>query len=368
MSEDQLKSTSAIQEMADQIDFGWLLVRLSLKDNLFQIQQGNQVQAFNAIINKDQLPPQSTVGYCQTIDSSPTNMATVYTLLKRSITMGDQLSQQDIIITFDLAIYAKAVEIIWKNSEEWSRIVPRLGAFHISCCFLAIIGKRFRDAGLTDLLIESEVIDSGSISGVTEGRQYNRGVRAHKIVMEALWRLRWKSFGIWLAEQDQNFDQDVLVGIISNIRNDLSNVAFTALLESDQFLKAYTSYKQFISCSKYPMFLFWSSYIEIVCLLLKFIRATREGNWNLHLSRIRDMLPWVTSYNRISYSRYLPIYWCQMNTLSETHPQAQHYLHSGEFAVQRSQDVPFSQVAVDHTIEQTLNKDTKTKGVSLASV
>ena len=85
-SENQLKSTSAIQEMANQIDFGWLLVRLSLKDNLFQIQQGNQVvsswKAFNTIINKDQLPPQSTVEYCQTIDSSPTNMATVYTLLK----------------------------------------------------------------------------------------------------------------------------------------------------------------------------------------------------------------------------------------------------------------------------------------------
>ena len=67
--------------------------------------------------------------------------------------MGDQLSQQDIIIIFDLAIYAKPVEIIWKNSEELSRIVPRLGAFHISCCFLAVIGKPFGDAGLTDLLI-----------------------------------------------------------------------------------------------------------------------------------------------------------------------------------------------------------------------
>ena len=39
LSEDQLKSTSIIQEMANQIDFGWLLARLSLKDNLFQIQQ-----------------------------------------------------------------------------------------------------------------------------------------------------------------------------------------------------------------------------------------------------------------------------------------------------------------------------------------
>ena len=192
--------------------------------------------------------------------------------------MGDQLSQQDIIITFDLAIYAKAVEIIWKNSEELSRIVPRLGAFHISCCFFAVIGKRFGDAGLADLLIESEVIGIGSISAVIEGRQYNRGVRAHKIVMEVLWRLRWKYFGIWFTEQDQNFDQDVLVGIISNIWNDLSNVTFTALLESDQFLKVkvYTSYKQFISCSKYPMFLFWSSYIEIVCLLLSLFKLPEK--------------------------------------------------------------------------------------------
>ena len=123
----------------------------------------------------------------------------------------------------------------------------------------------------------------------------------------------------------------------------LSNVAFTALLENDQFVKVYTSYKQSISCSKYPMFLFWSSYIEIVCLLLKFIRATREGNWSLHLSCIHDVLLWVTAYDSINYSRYLPIYWCQINTLSETHPQAQHYLHAGEFAVQRTQHVSFSQ-------------------------
>ena len=124
LSEDQLKSTSRIQEMANQTDFGWLLVKISLKDNLFQIQQENQVvpswKTFNAIISKDQLSLQSTIRYCQTIDSSITNMATVYTLLKQSVTMGDQLSQQDIMITFDLAIYAKAVDVIWKNSEELS--------------------------------------------------------------------------------------------------------------------------------------------------------------------------------------------------------------------------------------------------------
>ena len=52
--------------------------------------------------------------------------------------------------------------------------MPILGAFHIFCCFLAVMGKRFGDAGLTDLLIESEVIGSGSISAVIEGRQYSK--------------------------------------------------------------------------------------------------------------------------------------------------------------------------------------------------
>ena len=30
----------------------------------------------------------------------------------------------------------------------------RLGAFHLACLFLGIIGKRFRDTGLEDILIQ----------------------------------------------------------------------------------------------------------------------------------------------------------------------------------------------------------------------
>ena len=60
--------------------------------------------------------------------------------------------------------------------------------------FLAVIGKRFRDAGLLDILVESGVAGPASASSALDGRQYNRGVRYHKIVAEALERLRWKAF------------------------------------------------------------------------------------------------------------------------------------------------------------------------------
>ena len=61
--------------------------------------------------------------------------------------------------------------------------------FHTICTFLAVIGKRFQDAGLRDVCFESGVIADGSATGVLEGRSYNRAIWLHKIMFEALNRL-----------------------------------------------------------------------------------------------------------------------------------------------------------------------------------
>ena len=71
---------------------------------------------------------------------------------------------------------------------------------------------------------------------------------------------------------------------------------------------------------KSPTFAFWSSYIEMVELLLLFIRATRTTDWSLHLSAIRSMLPWYFGYDRVNYSRYLSLYWLEMSSIHVTHP------------------------------------------------
>ena len=97
----------------------------------------------------------------------------VYTLLRRSLQMADQLIQHDVIVVLDQAIYAKALEVIWQNQEQFRRLVVRLGSFHTICAFLAAIGKRFGDAGLADILVESGIVGSGSVAGVLEGRHYN---------------------------------------------------------------------------------------------------------------------------------------------------------------------------------------------------
>ena len=55
--------------------------------------------------------------------------------------------------------------------------------FHTICTFLSVIGKRFQDAGLRDVITESGVISEGSVFGV---RTYNRAIRFQKLMYEAL--------------------------------------------------------------------------------------------------------------------------------------------------------------------------------------
>jgi len=38
------------------------------------------------------------------------------------------------------------------------------------------------------------------------GKSYNRGIHAHKLSMEALFRLLWQAFLEWLSKQDNGLD------------------------------------------------------------------------------------------------------------------------------------------------------------------
>ena len=71
----------------------------------------------------------------------------------------------------------------------------------------------------------------------------------------------------------------------------------------------FTSWKTAYECliqkrsEESPTFAFWSIYIEMVQLLLLFIRATRTSDWSLHLSTLRSMIQWFFVADRIADSR-----------------------------------------------------------------
>ena len=52
---------------------------------------------------------------------------------------------------------------------------------------------------------------------------------------------------------------------------------------------------------------FWMTYVDIIQdILLGLLRASHEGDWDLHLHAIRLMIPWCFAYDRLNYARYLP--------------------------------------------------------------
>ena len=57
-----------------------------------------------------------------------------------------------------------------------------------------MIGKKFEESGIKDLLVESGLYGTTSTIVLLKGKSYNRGVRAHKLITEALLRLQWKAF------------------------------------------------------------------------------------------------------------------------------------------------------------------------------
>ena len=149
---------------------------------------------FNTLLQSSRIPLPSTIAYLPVIDASPTEMSTVNTILRKSIKIADQLDLKTIVLVFDQAIYYKAQQIRWKDINLQSRLVVRLGQFHTAKTFLAVLGKRFKDAGLSDILVESGTVAVGSIASVMDGNHYNRDMQSHKLMYEALQRLCLSEF------------------------------------------------------------------------------------------------------------------------------------------------------------------------------
>lgn len=372
VQEEQNVLNTGLHANIDKQDLAWFLLRLGqhcLPSN--GENQGEQSTpgwtAFNAQMSTVTVL-RTTIGYCPMITGSPTEFSTVYTLLKGVQAMTESLGQRSTVITFDLAIYTKAKEIQWRFPEEFERLVVRMGGFHIALNFLSVIGKKFQDSGLEDVLTESGIYGSNTTLSLLKGKTDNRGVRAHKLVMEALLRLQWQAFCKWVSKEREaeRLEAVDVVQVETNLNKlkvttakEERKEAFDVLCDSlENLSKLFCRFKRESSSQ---LFQFWESCISMVQVLLRFIRAERQGNWKLHLESTADMVPHFFCMDRPNYSRWLPVYLADMRLLEESAADVHYEFMQGNHAVSRSSQ-PFSQVWTDMALEQSVNLDSKTKG------
>ena len=206
--EDFICSSENINVLTAKIlDLAWLFARVyPMKQFEVSLQRDDKQtipgwHAFNAIVSSPYMPDITTVGYCPLIPASPTEYSTVYTVMKTVQNLMKALNQAYSVITFDEAIYCKAKEIQWQRTDEFSDTILRLGGFHTVLNFMAVIGKRYEDSGLEDLLIESGLYGSNTVKRIVEGKVYSKGIRAMKQVTEALSRVRLSTLAEYLGPQ-----------------------------------------------------------------------------------------------------------------------------------------------------------------------
>ena len=308
---------------------------------------------------------ESTIGYLDTLDSPAADLKTAYEVLSRGCEIRDRLQLKAVACVFDQAFYAKAMEVYWKHKTLFDGVVVMMGGFHLLMMLLGVIGSRFGDAGIRELAVQSDVVAEGSIDKVISGKHYNRAVRLHKIVYEALMRVLMQEFESSLTDESSACMLNEEKHQMEQLKLDLEPEEFERVLHSNEFHKwegQFNAYVLDIKEKGTDLARFWLSYLELCELMLNLIYATRTGSWELYLSCVEEVIPWTFAYDRQNYARYLVPFLNDMRGLSVTMSEVYRAFKDGQFSVQMSKDNPFGRNEADKTIENTINRDCKTGG------
>ena len=199
-----------------------------------------------------------------------------------------------------------------------------------------------------------------------QGKQLSRAVRALKLTKEVMDRLFFKALEGWLKAQDQELFTDEIRTLSENIQNAVGsgNAELTRkflanmschLSRLEGNIEEFREQGRALSAT----FIYWDNFRRAVVILLRFLRAERDEDFELHLNAVCEAIPWLRAAGRTDYSKYAPIYVTEMRMLMSKNPDAYEHLANGGFVVRRSTDRKFNCVATDQALKQTINTECK---------
>lgn len=111
---------------------------------------------------------------------------------------------------------------------------------------------------------------------------YNRPIRVHKILYKALQHMQIQQF---LQQSDESLS-DIYRDQLNDLLSFYTHAGGSSLTERT-FTQGFVDYvSSQPECN--PTFSYWDSYLDLMQILLSFIRATRESNWEGHLNALRQ--------------------------------------------------------------------------------
>ena len=161
--------------------------------------------------------------------------------------------------------------------------VIRLGGFHTLMSFLECLGNLMADSGLTEAL--QLIYAENTVPHLLTGKAYNRALRGHQIVDLAL-------HTILLKDIIQTIDTDPSL-VESMLRDECKGQLDASSLKSNIVLcdveKALHEKKKSLKENRTAYL--WLQYMNVVQIVLIFLRSERLGKWDARLVCLDEMLP-----------------------------------------------------------------------------
>ena len=287
---------------------------------------------------------------------SPTDWSNLYTALKIAQGINVKVTgSKKTIISLDLQLYSKAMQLREK-AEIREDFIFRLGELHVVFAMLKCIGKYIEDSGLDRLFTEAGIYGENTLSQILSGKHYKRAMEAHTTMYLALFRAFFQKFyKTNLALADLN--------VISQIQSEIDT--FQGILEQGPGEECKNQHNDILHIlDKGGIFdhlqafengldnqaQFLRNYMKMFESLLRFIRASRQSLWQLHLSSLNEFVQYFFAHDQLNYARLSPLYLATMQELQNSDADSWSYLQEN-FSICKS-GIPFTAIGSDHAMEQ----------------
>ena len=262
----------------------------------------------------------------------------------RVIEVAKSFNQKHVVLTVDQALFPLLMELKWVVPGYKDTLTLRLGGLHTSMIFLKVLGQYIQDSGLPTISIESGILSPRTLERVLAGKDYNKSLRVHKVTLQAMWQLLLPQLLVYVEGKDNELKQGLERCVRSN--TDDNFLELLDLLSSPRYRELMSSFTA-VKKERNPNFEYWWQYMDMVRILLLFIRAQREGIWNQHLNAFHKMLPFSHRYDPTNYARWGAVCLAQMKQLPA---EVQTEFNKGNWVVNGSSR-RFNQVDPDQSQE-----------------
>lgn len=297
------------------------------------------------------LRSKASVLFLPMIDLPSSNESCLYSTLRFVASQGRTYGFTP-VLTFDQPLWWKSMKILKSDTtNELSSIVLKLGGFHLMMSFVGCIGHLMQGSGLKEVL--ELVYATGAVPHILSGKAISRAVRSHILVSSAIYAHLLEEEQATLTSLDMStVFANVLDGYLPP--EDLSHDPQLKQLEN--FLK---QRRQDLLTQRTAKL--WFQYLDMVGILLKFIRAERLGLWDLHLQSAVEMLPFLAASGHNLYVKSVWIYQQEMAKLQTSHPPIFEAFEQGGHTIRRSER-RWAGLSADLVIEQEYMRSLKTSG------